>query len=671
MRWNADFQGSGLGVKVILMEEKKKRIDELVGELTKHMYNYYTLDDPTISDAEYDEMYDELLALERETGYIRPDSPTQRVGGEILPGFEKIRHLAPLFSLDKARTKEELLAWEERAKKFTNEEFLYIVEYKFDGLTINLRYENGLLVSAATRGDGVTGEVITAQVKTIRSVPLSIPFKGTLEVQGEGMMKLSVLRNYNEKAGEPLKNARNAAAGALRNLDTGETARRKLSLFCYSVGYKDGEQFASHRDMIAFLKKNRFPVNGYIKEVHDIDGIMKCVEEVEQERNNLDYLIDGTVIKIDSFAARERLGFTQKFPRWAIAYKFAADEKTTILRDVIWQVGRTGKLTPGAILEPVDIAGVTVSRATLNNYGDIQKKRVKKNCRVFLRRSGDVIPEILGVAECMPDSEDIQPPTVCPACGYHLVEKGAHIFCENMLYCRPQLTRSIAHFASRDAMDITTFSDRTAETFYDNLGLSDVSDLYYLDYEKIKVLPGFGEKKAENLRRAIEASKARPLASYIYALGIPSIGAKTAKDLAERYGNIQALMDADEQGLVSIEGIGATLAQNIVEYFKDARARRIIERMEAAGVSPVFERRAVRDTAFSGKSVVLTGTLEKYTRKEASDIIESLGGEVSSSVSKNTDYVLAGTEAGSKLDKARQLGIEVIDEARFEEMIGR
>ncbi|MGE5494232.1 MAG: NAD-dependent DNA ligase LigA [Burkholderiales bacterium] len=651
------------------MEEKKNRIDYLVGELTRHMYNYYTLDNPTVSDAEYDELYDELLKLERETGYVRPDSPTQRVGGEILPGFEKIRHLAPLFSLDKARTREELLAWEERARKFTNEEFLYIVEYKFDGLTINLRYENGLLVSAATRGDGVTGEVITAQVKTIKSVPLSIPFKGVLEVQGEGMMKLSALREYNEKADEPLKNARNAAAGALRNLDPGETAKRKLSLFCYSVGFKQGEQFATHREMTAFLKENHFPVNSFIREAKDIDGVMECVKEAEKQRDSLDYLIDGVVIKVDSFAAREKLGFTQKFPRWAIAYKFEADEKTTILKDVIWQVGRTGKLTPGAVLEPVDIAGVTVSRATLNNYGDIKKKGVKKNCRVFLRRSGDVIPEITGVAECLPDSEDIVPPTHCPACGYHLVEKGAHIFCENMLYCRPQLTRSIAHFASRDAMDITTFSDRTAEAFYDHLGLSDVSDLYYLDYGRIKTLPGFGEKKAENLKKAIEASKTRPLAGYIYALGIPGIGAKTAKDLAERYGSIQALMKADIESLLTIEGIGLTLAQNIVEFFGNERARRIIERMEAAGVAPVFERKTAKDTAFSGKKVVLTGTLENYTRKEASDIIESLGGEVSSSVSKNTDYVLAGAEAGSKLGKAQKLGITVIDEKQFEEMI--
>lgn len=651
------------------MDDKKKRIDELIGEIAVHDYNYYTLDAPAISDAEYDELYDELERLEKETGYVRPDSPTRRVGGELLSGFEKVKHLNPLYSLDKARTREELLAWEERAKKFYQGELLYIVEYKFDGLTINLRYDNGLLISAATRGDGSVGEAITAQVKTIKSVPLSIPYKGLLEVQGEGMMRLSSLREYNETAAEPLKNARNAAAGALRNLDPSETAKRKLTLFCYNVGYRQDGRFATQREMFAFLRENRFPLNEYIREAHSVDEIMRFAQEVESARGKLDYLIDGIVIKIDDMRTREILGFTQKSPRWAIAYKFAADEKTTLLKDVIWQVGRTGKLTPNAVLEPVDIAGATISRATLNNFGDISKKMLKKNCRVFLRRSGDVIPEITGVAQYLPDSEEIVPPEFCPACGYRLKEIGANLFCENMLYCRPQLTRSLAHFASRDAMDITAFSDKTAERFYDELGISDVSDLYYLDYEKIKSLEGFGEKKAQNLKEAIEKSKSRPLSSYIYALGIPGIGIKTAKDLAEKYGSIKAVMDADADSLTQIEGIGAVLAQNIVEYFRNDRVRGIIRRLLEAGVDPVFLRKETKETAFSGKKVVLTGTLEGYTRKEASDIIESLGGEVSSSVSKNTDYVLAGSGAGSKLDKAKELGVTVIDEKRFEEMI--
>lgn len=421
--------------------------------------------------------------------------------------------------------------------------------------------------------------------------------------------------------------------------------------------------------MLRFLRDNRFPVSRFSEEAHSIGEVMAFVNKAEQLRASLDYLIDGAVIKIDSFAVREQLGFTQKFPRWAVAYKFAADEKTTLLLDVIWQVGRTGKITPGAVLEPVDIGGVSVSRATLNNAGDIQRKKLKKHARVFIRRSGDVIPEVLGVAEYTANVADIDIPSVCPACGHPLVVKGAHLFCENPLVCRPQLTRAVAHFASRDAMNIETFSDKTAEALYDHLGLSDVSDLYYLDYESIKGLPGFGQKKADNLKAAVEKSKHRPLGSFIYALGLPGIGAKTGKDLAAKYRRMDALMEADIGSLTAIDGIGDTLAQNIVSFFSDNRARGIVIRMLAAGVSPEFKQINAEDSVFSGKKIVLTGTLSKYTRKEASDIIETLGGEIVSSVSKTTDIVLAGESAGSKLDKARALDITVIDEAQFEQMI--
>ncbi len=650
------------------MDEAKIRIDALVEQLTQHIYRYYTLDDPIISDAEYDVLYDELEALENQTNYVRPDSPTRRIGGDVLSGFEKQAHLSPLYSLDKVRSEQELIAWEARARKFSDEPFTYIVEYKFDGLTINLRYENGLLVSAATRGDGSVGEVITKQVMTIKNVPLSIGFKGRLEVQGEGLMRLSVLKKYNETAAEPLKNARNAAAGALRNLDPNETAKRNLSLFCYNVGYIEGKSFSTHAQMLDFLIENRFPVSSFAKTACSVSEVMSIVNEAGESRSSLDYLIDGAVIKIDSYAARERLGFTQKFPRWAVAYKFAADEKTTTLLDVVWQVGRTGKITPGALLEPVDIGGVCVSRATLNNVGDIQRKKLQKNVRVFIRRSGDVIPEILGVADYTDNAEDIRVPDVCPACGHPLAEKGAHLFCENPLVCRPQLTRAVAHFASRDAMNIETFSDKTAEALYDHLGLTDVSDLYYIDYEKLKTLPGFGPKKADNLRNAVESSKNRPLGSFIYALGIPGIGAKTAKDLANKYQSMDALMAADTDSLLEIDGIGATLAQNILDFFADSHAQGIISRMFEAGVSPSFSAKTAKESILSGKKVVLTGTLANYTRKEASDIIESLGGEVVSSVSKNTDYVLAGESAGSKLDKAQALGIPIINEQQFEEM---
>ncbi len=396
------------------MEDKRNRIDALVEALTKHMYRYYTLDDPTVSDAEYDALYDELERLESETGYIRPDSPTRRVGGEVLSGFEKINHLSPLYSLDKVRSAEELAAWEARARKFSAGPFRYVIEYKLDGLTINLRYSGGLLVSAATRGDGVTGEVITAQVRTIKSVPLRIPFQGLLEVQGEGIMRLSALEAYNETADEPLKNARNAAAGALRNLDPAETARRNLSLFCYGVGHMEGTPFETHTEMLSFLRGNRLPVSDFVRTADSLDEAIACVGEAQRSRSGLDYLIDGAVIKIDSLATRAQLGFTQKFPRWAVAYKFPADEKTTELKDVIWQVGRTGKLTPAAILDPVDIAGVTVSKATLNNLGDIRRKGLKIGCRVFIRRSGDVIPEVMGIAECPEDARESNRPTPAP-----------------------------------------------------------------------------------------------------------------------------------------------------------------------------------------------------------------------------------------------------------------
>lgn len=648
----------------------KKRIDELTELLIKHNYNYYTLDDPTVSDKEYDELYDELVRLEQESGYIRPDSPTQRVGGEILSSFEKINHLHPLYSLDKVRTQEELEAWETRAKKHSNEYYTYVVEYKFDGLSINLRYDNGMLISAATRGDGTTGELITPQVKTIRNIPLSIPYKGLVEIQGEGIMRLSTLQKYNETAAEPLKNARNAAAGALRNLNPAVTAKRKLSVFCYGVGYKDGEPFKTHTEMLEFLLENRLPVSTFTQQAHSIEEIMQIAQDAEEKRSSLDYLIDGLVIKIDSYASREKLGFTQKFPRWAVAYKFAADETTTLLEDVVWQVGRTGKLTPGALLEPVDIGGVTVSKATLNNMGDIQRKKVKLGSRVFIRRSGDVIPEILGVAEYLPGSEDIVQPDNCPACGSEVVEKGAHIFCENMLFCRPQLTRAIAHFASRNAMNIETFSDKTAETLYDNLGIGSVCDLYYLDYDKIVALPRFGVKKADNLRNAIERSKTRPLAAFIYALGIPGVGTKTAKDLANKYRSMESLMQATAEDLSEIDGVGGILADNITRYFADERVQAIIQRLFDAGVSPTPPQEvSAKATPFSGKKVVLTGTLNAYTRKQAGELIESLGGEIVSSVSKKTDYVLAGEKAGSKLTKAQDLGITILSEEDFESML--
>ncbi|HBU12208.1 MAG TPA: DNA ligase (NAD(+)) LigA, partial [Clostridiales bacterium] len=520
---------------------------EMVDRLNEYAYRYYVLDDPAVSDAEYDKLYDALCALEEESGEVLPDSPTRRVGGGLLPGFEKRTHLAPLFSLDKAQDMEALLAWRQRTDKLIAELKLpraeYCLEYKFDGLTVNLTYEGGLLTGAATRGDGVTGEGILEQVKTIRSVPLSIPFKGRMEVQGEAVMRLSVLEDYNKTAAEPLKNARNAAAGALRNLDPAVTAARRLTAFFYQVGYIEGKTFATQREMTAFLKANKFLTSPYQKMFADMESIKNAVDEVEQTRGTLDFLIDGMVVKINDFATREALGNTQKFPRWAIAYKFPAEEMTTTVEDVAWDVGRSGKLTPTAVLAPVDIAGVTVRRATLNNYEDILRKRVKLGSRVFLRRSNDVIPEILGAAPGQDETalREIEKPANCPACGTALAEVGPNLFCPNSLSCRPQLTSRMVHFSSRDAMDIESLSEKTIALLFDKLDIRDIAGIYTLTKEQLLAQEGFKDKRADNILNAIEGSKHPPLANFIYALGISNVGKKTAGDLAKNFHTYEAI----------------------------------------------------------------------------------------------------------------------------------
>ncbi|HCX03789.1 MAG TPA: DNA ligase (NAD(+)) LigA, partial [Clostridiales bacterium] len=450
--------------------DKKKRIDELVEKLNDYAYYYYTLDNPKVSDKEYDELYDELLELEKETEYVLDESPTQRVGDKPLDKFEKHDHKSQLWSLDKAQSFDELRKWDERVDKLIKEyngsseeklpEKKYILEYKFDGLTINLTYENGLLTQGATRGNGETGEAILPQIKTIKSIPLKIDYKDTIEIQGEGLMPISALEKYNEEADEPLKNARNAAAGALRNLDPKVTEKRNLAAYFYNVGYVEGKKFDTHKEMIDFLKENRIPVFKYLKEFDDIENLIEEIEEIDKPRSNLDILTDGMVVKINDMKTREVLGNTQKFPRWAVAFKFEAEEVTTILKEVIWNVGRTGKVTPSAVLEPVEIAGATIQRATLNNIEDIRRKNVKINSRVWLRRSNDVIPEILGVVdEDQENTEEIEMPEKCPACGTELIKDGVHYFCPNKLSCKPQLVSSIVHFASRDAMNIEGFSE--------------------------------------------------------------------------------------------------------------------------------------------------------------------------------------------------------------------
>ena len=657
-----------------------QRMRELIDKLNEASRRYYDQNESDISDDEWDAMYAELRGLEEKTGERMADSPTRRVGGAVMEGFEQHRHIARLWSMDKAQSEEEILAWAQRCEKQTNDagglpKNSYCVEYKLDGLTVNLTYDGGKLVQAATRGNGEIGEAILPQAMTIRTIPLTIPFTGRMEVQGEGIMRLSELKKYNETAAEPLKNARNAAAGALRNLDPQVTASRHLDAFFYQIGYIEGRSFETQQDMLAFMKENGLNISPFVRPAQTIEEALEAVHEIEQKRETLDFLIDGATIKITDMRTREVLGTTDKFPRWSIAFKFPAQETVTKLLKITWEVGRTGKLTPLAHLSPVDICGVTVKRATLNNYDDICRKRVRIGSEVWVRRSNDVIPEIMGVVwdgEGEAPETDIQPPTVCPACGGELVklrEDGVHLFCLNRTSCRPQAIARMAHFASRQGMDIETFSTRTAGLFYDELGVRSAADLYHLDREKLVALKGFGEKKAEKLFTELEKSKDCELNAFLFAIGIPNIGKKTAYDLMAHFGTLEALIGASEQELVDVEDVGGIVAASITEYFSDEENRRFVNRLLEAGVRPQVHAQQDAGTLFEGMTFVLTGTLPTLSRAQAQEMIRKNGGKATGSVSKKTSIVLAGESAGSKLDKARELGVRIIDEAQFLQMI--
>lgn len=651
----------------------EQRIRELVDKLNEYSKAYYVLDAPKISDKEYDELYDELLRLEEQSGIILPDSPTQRVGGDPLPCFEPHTHIHRLWSLDKVRTREDLIDWGRRVERIAESQQLprvkYALEYKFDGLTINLTYEGGRLMTGATRGNGIVGEDITPQIKTIRTVPLTIPFKGKMEVQGECYMKLSVLDEINKTTDEKLKNARNAAAGALRNLDPRITAKRRLDCYCYNVGYIEGKKLETQDEMLRFLRENGFTVSDYLVFCDDIETVCDEIDKAEESRPHLDFLIDGMVVKVRDFATREALGATEKFPRWAMAFKFAAEETTTTVRDITWEVGRTGKLTPRASFDPVELAGATIRHATLNNFDDIQRKRVGIGSRVFIRRSNDVIPEILSAVEGDVPERQVEKPTVCPACGAHVEHRGVHLYCTNSLSCAPQIAGRLAHYASRDAMDIDTFSEKTAALFVEELKLKSIPDLYDLGPQDYMGLQGFGERRINNLMAAIERSKDCTLGAFIFAIGIPNVGAKTAKDLARRFGTIEALRSATVEQLTEVPDVGEIVARSIVEFFADPSIATQVDRLLAHGVKPRPEE-VQQDSPISGKTIVVTGTLEKLDRRQAEALIESFGGKAAGSVSKKTDYVLAGESAGSKLTKARELGVRVLNEQEFFELIG-
>ena len=639
---------------------------EMVDQLNAWAYEYYVLDTPSVADTQYDALYDRLVLLEKQTGVVLSDSPTRRVGGEPLKNFAQHRHLKRLYSLDKVQSFGELAEWVAKINKAVGE-VDFTVELKYDGLTINVTYRNGEFVGAATRGNGVVGEDVSEQVKTIKTVPLSIPFKGDCEIQGEGIMKLSALNKYNSAhPNDKLKNARNAAAGAIRNLDPKVTSKRNLDVVFYSIGYEEGVNAQSQTELVQFFKDNGMLTNFVFEHAKTFEEIKAVIEKIGEMRSKLDFLIDGVVIKVDDFALRERLGYTDKFPKWAIAYKFDAEQVTTKLLDVDWQVGRTGKLTPIGKLSAVELCGATIRRATLNNYGDILRKKLKKQALVFIRRSNDVIPEVLGAAE--DGGVEIEKPTVCPACGCPLQEVGANLYCVNAENCRPQIVARIVHYCSKNACDIEGLSDKTVELLVDKLGVRSVADLYALNADSLLRLDGFKMRKAQNIIKALEKSKNVSLPQFIFALGLDNVGTVTAKELAAVFGSVDNLKNATTQQLTAIDGVGEIVAEGIAQYFRESQNLDIIQKLKAIGIDPQFQV-AVTTGAFFGKKVVLTGSLSHFTRSEASKIIESLGGEVSSSVSKSVNLVLAGEDAGSKLEKAKLLGIEIIDEAQFEALI--
>lgn len=633
---------------------------ELVDTLNKYAYEYYVLDNPSVPDREYDKLYDELQILEGETGVREQDSPTRRVGGEPISAFKKHEHIYRLYSLDKCVTEDEISAFDERVRKVVPDP-TYTVEYKFDGLTMCLTYENGLFVRATTRGNGVVGEDVTAQALTIKSFPLKIDRKDVMEIQGEAIIRLSVLEKYNATADEPLKNARNAAAGAIRNLDPKVTEKRRPEIIFYNVNYAENGGFDSQLEIFDFLKRNGFRTFDFLRVCKNLDEVKAAIDEIEIGRRSIDVLTDGAVVKLNSVKEREILGYTDKFPRWAAAYKFEAEEAETTLRSIRWQVGRTGKLTPLGIVDPVELAGATVRKATLNNYGDILKKRVKIGGRVLIRRSNEVIPEILGALG--DDGEAVEKISVCPYCKTSILEIGANLFCPNEK-CRPRVIAGLANFACKDGMNIDGFSEKTAGALYDEFGIEKFSELYTINREKLISLDGFKDKKVDNLLSAIEKSKNVALPNFIFALGIDGVGKKTAKDLAKKLKTLDGIANASVEELASLDDVGEVMSKSIFDYFRSEKNKNEIEKLLCAGVK-ITEQTEVKSGSFSGEKVVLTGSLTSYTRSEAGKLVEERGGEIQSSVTKTTTLVIAGEAAGSKLDKAKKLGITVIGEEEF------
>jgi len=660
------------------------RAAKLRDEINTHNYRYYVLDDPIVSDAQYDKLLRELQELEEKYPDLRtPDSPTQRVGAKPSEEFGEVRHKPPMTSMDNAFDDAEARAWDERCRKgLERVTVAYTAEPKFDGTSVSLRYENGVLTQAGTRGDGASGEDVTVNVRTIRTVPLRLQGKGwpkVLEVRGEVVIPKKDFEKLNaeqmKKEEKVFANPRNAAAGSLRQLDPKITASRPLAFFPWGLGHVSEPVTRKYSDVVKHLKDWGFKTSEFFETAHGIDECLKFYQKILKKRETLPFEIDGVVYKVDDLAQRDQLGFTARAPRWAIAHKLPAQEETTVVEDIFPSVGRTGVVTPVAVLKPVQVSGVTVTHATLHNEDEVRRKDVRVGDTVIVRRAGDVIPEVVGVIK------DKRPrgtrlwhmPTKCPQCGSKVIrEEGeaAHR-CTAGLYCPAQRMGAILHFAARSAMDIEGLGDKLVEQLVEKKMIATVADLYRLKQDELAALERMGEKSAQNLLDNIEHSKDTTLARFLYALGIPQVGEATAEALAEHFGTIEALMEADKETLEQVPNIGLAMAEDISAFFHEKHNRDVIAALRKAGVHwPLVKKRSKEGLRLAGKSFVLTGGLSSMSRDDAKKQLQALGATVSGSVSKKTDFVIVGEEPGSKYDKAKELGIKTLNEKEFLKLIG-
>ena len=670
--------------------EARTRIEALAAQLREHDHRYYVLDRPSISDAAYDRLFKELQALEAEFPDLQaPDSPTQRVSGGLRKGFKKVKHVRPMLSLDSLMSEEEVREFDGRVRKglgvdeglFAGD-VAYMAEPKFDGLSLELVYEDGVLVRASTRGNGETGEDVTENVRTIRAVPLRLRSdgpagepKGRIAVRGEALMPLPEFEALNKRLieadEEPFASARNSAAGTVRQLDPSITASRKLDLYAYDVMEAEAHPMPTQRAMLEALRGWGFHVETSVRLCKSIDEAVAFHRELGEKRDKLVYEVDGIVLKVDDRAAQQRLGMRSRSPRWAMAFKFPPREEITQIQDIVVQVGRTGKLTPVAQLKPVDVSGVTVSRATLHNQDELDRKDVRIGDWVRVRRAGDVIPEVVEVLKDKRPrgTSRFELPAKCPVCGAKVERSGAAHLCTNGLACPAQLEGHISHFVSRGAMDITGLGGRTVQQLIDKKLVRDLADLYRLTPIDLASLEGFAEKSIENLLAAIEASKRPRLDRFLFALGIDHVGDTVARLLAEHYGGLAGLLEANEDDLQSIHGIGPEVAASVSQFFASARNRKVLDRLEKSGVRPQVDARPKGPRPLDGESVVFTGGLETMPRPDAQRLAERAGARIAGGISKKVTLVVAGPGAGSKLDDAQRLGIPVIDEATFLERV--